>query len=314
MNRESFLSSSSNKWQRMQAIVERHPMLPQVDYVQQFKKLIWRRLLAENVLVFLLQYIGLMFSTLTPQTFPVWFATGTACAFTFLRGFSVLPGIWLGTFVAYYFSESGFLLACGCATVFALQAFLLVGLCYRFIYPTLVFYRKMTFVKFILCSALLTAIVTVVLEMMCYFSLRVMMDPLQLWLQWWLANFNGMMVVAVALVALDAFFPQIRSVKKDAALIMLFGLWLVLIVALVLSESRLAIMLLALSTLPIIFVMSERLGWCGVVAANFLLALFLNLAACLGAPLFAYDFMAVNLVYLQVVLCLEAVVGLYLAI
>ena len=95
-----------DKWQSMLTIVnqnlELQPFKTSKTPVLQFKKMVMQRSLAENLLVFFLQYIGLKLTTFSLDPSPLWLATGTACAYLFLRGYRVLPGIWLGNFAGFY--------------------------------------------------------------------------------------------------------------------------------------------------------------------------------------------------------------------
>lgn len=299
------------------AIVSRHPALMPPNLTQQFKKLWISRWLAENALVFLLQYIGLMFSTLTPAPVALWAASGTACAFIFLRGYSVLPGIWLGSFTAYYFAAGNPEIAFGCATLFALQAALLLFMCYRYVSPTLVFYQTGTWLKFILCSILVTALTSLALAWICYPALpNITTPPLLLWLNWWLADFNGMLVFSCALTTLDAYFPQISVLKQinRIRLGLLYGVWLVLMTAILFSQTFLSCLMLAFFTLPVIFMISRAYGWSGTACAIFLSGLLLSLGAYLEAPLFAHAYASPALLTVQILLGIEIVLGLLRAI
>lgn len=304
------------KWQRMLAIVNQHPALLQPMLAREFKKLSVNRFLAANILVFLLQYTGLMFSTLISHPTPLWFASGTACAFIFMRGCSILPGIWLGSFCAYYFSNSGGLLAFSCATIHMLQAFFLLWLSYRYINLTLHFYDRRTCVKFILCSAALTAIASLFLTLICYSSLQSTQTLLLLWRQWWLANFNGLVIFACALITLDTYFPQIDKLKQLNLFMLkfIYGLLFILICALLFCRDPLDTIWLALSIMLLTFIISIGYGWCGVIAAVFLSGLLYGVAASLGAPIFNTDFSSATVFFLQLLLCVETMMGLFIAI
>lgn len=305
-----------HKWQRMLDIVNQHPTLIHHNLEWQFKKIFISRLLAENILVFLLQYIGLMFSTLTTHSAPVWFASGTACAFTFMRGYSILPGIWLGSFFTYYFATMSINLAWVCATVYVLQALCLRMLSYRFSCPTLIFYRGWTFVKFILCSSMITAVASLMLEFFCYSKLAYAEAPFQLWVQWWLANFNGILIISCAIITWDIYFPQIDSLKRLNKLLLYFiyGLLLTLIIALIFSGNPQSTIFFALSTLLLCVVISTRYGWCGTITAFFLFGMLLTLASYLGAPIFVTEFPAITLIYLQLILSFETMAGILISI
>lgn len=273
------------KWQRMFGIVSKHPARSLANPPHSFQRLVISRLLTENLLVFLLQYAGLMLATITVRPSPLWFAAGTACAFIFLRGKSVLPGIWLGSLLACYLATHSLLFAFMGACVFSLQTLFILVISHRFISPGLIFYQRFTCLKFILLSGAITAVASGVLS---YFAL-----PDAAWLRqyfpdWWLANWNGVLIFACALLTWDAYFPQLREVKSRALLgvIVIFSGWGVLVMGLVLSREPVLISGFALATLPYLILISTRLGWCAAITANFILGLTLGLCAYLDSPLF----------------------------
>lgn len=295
----------TDKWQRMLAIVNQQadglslPLSP--------KKLFMRRCLAENTVIFLLQFIGLIYSTLTPFPMPLWFASGTAAAFIFMRGYSILPGIVLGSFFAYYCANSGFTLALTCAVIYGLQAFLLLWISHRYITLTLIFYTRTTFIKFILFSAVLTAITSLVLTILCYATLQTHTSAFHLWLQWWLANFNGLVIFACALISLDSYFLHSQQLNflHWPKLIFTYSLLFTLTLILLFSHQPMLILFLACATALLVLVISMTYGWCASVTAVFFSGLLYGIAANLGQGIASV---------LPVFLCLETVIGLLLAI
>jgi integral membrane sensor domain MASE1 len=305
------MSLNNNKWQRMSDVVSQHHAILQPNLSWQFRKLVISRLLTENILTFLFQYVGLMLvDALTPQTIaPVWFSSGTACAFIFMRGYYVLPGILLGSFYAYYVSTGSIFQSGISSGIDAAQAFLLLWFSYRYISPTLVFYNIKKFVKFILCCGILTAIASVIIGSFYY-------STLQLWLRLWLGNLSGILVFSLTILTWDLYFLQIDHLKKLNKLILTFyyGLLFINMIALLFSHTPFLTMLFTLSTLPMILLISLHLGWCGVIAAIFLFGLSLNFAVYLNAPLFSTHFSLMTLTYIQSILVMETIVGLSLAI
>jgi integral membrane sensor domain MASE1 len=190
------ISAYPEKWLRMSSIVAQYPA---ISLVSQYKYLVIKRLIVGNIFACLLQYICLMTSTLLPTTSLAWLATGVACGMLFLRGYRVLTGIWLGCFFTYYLASHQLILSCLCATVFAMQAYLLTWITRRYISPLLVFYHVNKLLIFSLVSAGLTAITSFILIWLCD-------QPFSLWLEWWLANFNGVLIVSIAWVATDTFY------------------------------------------------------------------------------------------------------------
>lgn len=299
-------NESLNKWERMLTIVSQYPELIQPNLPRRFKNLFLRRLLAETIFVFLLQYIGLKITTLAMPSL-VWFASGTACGFIFMRGITVLPGIWLGSFLAYFLLKINIWIACGCASVFTLQAWLLQLFCYQYISPTLIFNRTKPFLQFLSFSVVLSAIVCILLELICYSVLPKGIDPLRLWINWWLANLNGILIFSCALMTLDNYFPQVNSLKpfKNIAFIFSYGLLIAGIVALTLSQSPQWIVCFILLTLFFVIIISIKFGWCGAMSSVFLIAII---------PSLANHFSVQTLIFLQTCLVLETILGSLVAI
>ncbi len=253
-----------------------------------YKKLVIMRLFAENMFVLLLQYIGLMLSTLLPYATPLWLASGTACAFIFLRGPTILPGIGLGTLIAYYSVTANANLAITGASLFMLQAFLLLSISYRVIQqPTLIFYRRWQTFTFIGLAILLLAITSLILLCLHLFAFNpagLLLNKLffQLWLSHFLANLNGVLIVAYALVALDVYFPQfaqLKQLKNKYALVSVYGLLLLASSFFVISVDVVIISGSAIFILACLFYLRSQWGKCSVIAAIFVVGLIVGVAA-----------------------------------
>lgn len=245
-----------------------------------FKKMIFTRLLAENVLVFLLQYTGLMFSTLSPHPAPIWFATGTACGFIMMRSPTILPGIFLGTLLAYALAHFTIYTAFIHAMAFSLQAFLFYKICHHYSILTLIFYDKKTFFKFLLISIFITGCFSLITG-------------------GFLANLNGILIVACALMTWDAYFPQIYLLKplNRWKLITTYGLLLLFILGLVLHIFP---ALCAVLIWIITYSIKKYYGLCGAIAAAFLCSLCVSLGVTIP-----------HLVLLQLFLCAEIMLALF---
>lgn len=135
---------------------------------------------SENIFIFLLQYIGCLFSM------PVSFAAGTACAFLFLRGPGLLPGLWLGSYLG-----SG-LVNANCITI---ETSIILYLHYFFVGPTLVYDRFKNFIK----SSLIICIAPLI-------------SPN------YLANLLGILIVGHSLLLLDYYFSEKLFNKQRSAL------------------------------------------------------------------------------------------------
>lgn len=301
---------NEDKWQHMSLIVAHHlhhDSVVQLD--KQFKTLSIKRFIAENLLLCLLQYTGLMLMTLSYPPAPIWFASGVATAFVFMRGVSILGGIWLGSFFAYSFTHIGFVLAFDCATIDTFQSFLLLWLTHRFITPTLIFYRFYTFMKFLLCASLLTALTALLLELACYSHMHHPITAFQMWVQWWLANLDGILIISLAIVTWDFYFPDVNHIKNlnKIALSLSFGMILVLSIVLINSSTPLLIILSVLFTLPVLVFISLNYGWSGAVAAMFMLGFILNFSAYFNTSLFSANLPATTFILIQLLLGLAVV-------
>lgn len=301
--------SIASKWESMLAIVNQQPEIKALTLTQQFKKLFIIRLLAENILVFLLQYSGLMFSTLCTHPSLIWFATGTSCAFIFMRGVSILPGVWLGSFIAFLLLKFTLLVSCAYASIFVLQAYALLWLHYRFISPTLIFYHATSLLLFILCSSSVTGLSSLLFAKLFYSTHPTNITHLQCWIHYWLANLNAIIILSCALITWDAYFPQIQHVKKLKKTF-LYTLFITLFIATCILMLNHNLVLMSTVILLNVAIISYRYHWCGAITAIFILGFMLSLGITLDAPLFATPFSFVKLIYLQLYLLTVAVTGL----
>jgi len=309
-------TSNQDKWQTMSLIIANHSHDSSARLVQQFRTLSIKRFAAENLMLCLLQYSGLMLSTLLFTPGPLWFSSGVSTAFVFMRGYSILPGIWLGSFFAYFFSNSGIVLAFGCAAIHTFQTFLLLWLSYRYITPTLVFIRFSTFIKFLFCSSVVTALSSFLLVLLCFSNLQHPAAPFQLWMQWWLANLDGILIISLAIGTWDFYFSEINVIKNLNKMGLIFSFGSILALSLVLANCVIPhlIMLSAVFTLPLIFFISLRYGWCGTVAAMFILGSILSFSAYLNAPLFSLHLPAATMIFIQSLLGIEVIIYCYLTL
>ena len=309
----STMKTEPNKWQLMQSIVNQCTTLsPSNRYLtsQQFNQLRAKRLLADNLLVFLMQYIGLKLSTfgLTPS--PLWLATGSSCAYLFLRGTSVLPGIWLGSLLGFYFEKIGLKLSLECASVLTLQPLLLLQFSYRYLGPTLIFTNQRALGKYILFTALLTVMISLIMVEICYPVVLHNESFFQYWVKWWLANLNGIIIFSSAMITWDAYASSVQTIKKWKTIYMIFAVLLVLNIVLVFSHTFISTTCLAFTIILMTIYISVRFGWCGAIAAVFLSGIVLSFAGFLDAAVFTTYTAAMSLLLVQLFLCLNAMIGL----
>ncbi len=273
-----------DKWRRMAVLVqEAGPSA--LDYLKPFRRLTWERFLLRNILVFFLQYTGFFFSTLSVSSV-AWFASGTACGFLFLRGNNVLPGLSLGSFLAYYAAGLDWKRSLACSLVMIAQALLLVKLNYRASILSLVFYKRSDFLKFIGRCFVVTFGATVLLVSLCLPALQHPPSFTELSLHWWLANLNGTIIFACAFYVWDAFFPDLFKLKKISKLklLLVFGLFIFSILAFLQINLPLESFLFLGATWLGLLWISRLYRCCGVNAALFLLAFILQCALLFNLP------------------------------
>lgn len=279
------VEQNSPQWQKLLLLIKPH--LQQTEFVkrkQQYHTLFISRLLAENLFAFLLQYIGLILTPPSTYPIPLWFASGTAFAFVFIRGYTLIPGLWFGSFVAYYLAKFGPYTSFYCATLLTFQPFILSKLCYRYISACLIFYFPNKFILFIIACMSITSVISYLLFSITFVEST---HPL-IWLQWWLADINGTLIFAFALVTLDSYFPDFHLLNKinKFRLIFLFGSLLLLIFLLVFSHSTILTILFFAFNMGFIIIISRYFGWCGSISAFFMFGSMYGLAAILQTPLF----------------------------
>lgn len=190
-----------NPWEPISRILDQYPV---ENLARQYKYLVLKRVISANLLALLLQYLGMMMQTLTPLPSPMWYASGTALGFIFLRGYRVVCGLWFGTFLAYYVTSHQFISSCEFASLLLIQAIGLVWMTRKFIYPSLVFHQVFQFWKFCLCSFLITVISS-------YYLLIVSANSLILFIPWWLANINSILIIGIVWVTTDTYYTYTRA-------------------------------------------------------------------------------------------------------
>lgn len=299
-------------WQTILAKLKQYPLYIATTkcHISPFKKICLIRLLTRNMLMLLLQYIGWMLTLFDAIPTPVSFASGTAVAFIFLQGMSIIPGLWLGSFVACYLAGYGLLGGSIFASLYTLEAILLRWLCYRFVGPTLQFYELAKLLKFIFVSAMLTAITVFVQQMIWpHFVSVIGFSTL------WMANLNGILVFALALIAWDIYFPQINYIAKLSAwhwfcyisLFILLGnlIWV--------QNSSMQIWLMV-AIILLTLVISLNQGYCAALTTLSIISFLLNFSAYLHAPLYLTSFANLTICYLQECIFFIAVFSLIIVV
>jgi len=159
-----------------------------------FKRLATSRLIAENLLLFLLQLIGVKFCLLGDKPLPIDFAAGTAAAFIFMRGYTILPGIWLGTACAAILSGISLTTSWLLASCYTIQTGLLFYLCLRYIAPGLVFINPTLFLRFAALCFLIAIPTSPIIP--------------------WQANTAGLLIVTLSITYWDMYFAELSNWRK----------------------------------------------------------------------------------------------------
>ena len=293
-------------------LVNQQVGLLDLDIQSQYKRLFIKRFLISNLFVFLIQVIGLNLNVYYLFRSPMWFFTGTACAFIFLQGYRVFPGIFLGNLLGFYWAKIGLVLALGFTAAISLQALMLFWFCQHHGIPTLIFYRRRAFLKFMMFTLVLTGLTSILLVYISHLSEPKVDLGWQLWLRWWLGNLNAILIFASAIISWDAYFTDLYSqtnLKNKMQIIALYGLLIFITFALALSSSLKLTLCLALANLLITAAISLLFGWCGAITALFISGVMLNLAAILEAPVFYTSYVSLTLPFLQMLLCGEAILA-----
>lgn len=156
-----------------------------------FKRLVISRLFAENILLLLLQMMSMKFSVLSSTPLPIDFAAGNAAAFVFMRGYTILPGVWLGGVFAMLLSGWSLADSLLLASAYTMQTAILFFLCLRYISPGLLFLKKRLVLRFALLCLILSLVFSPVLLS-------------------WQADLAGLIIVTLAITHWDMYFPELN--------------------------------------------------------------------------------------------------------
>lgn len=261
-----------------------------------YRKLIITRFLSANFFVFLLQLIGTVLSYALPFQ-PLSAATGTAFAYLYLRGIRILPGLLMASFLIPLFITRQYTIS----LLFTLKTFFisygLLLLLYRFTNPSLIFNKIWHWLRFfILASAI------------CFLSnLLNYNSGIE-----WLIDLNGILVISLAIVTIDAYFPDIKELHrlKTRIHLHLYGIMFFLCLLQVFFVNiHLALVIASLNMLIYLYLCYKN-GWCGCMSALCLQGIVYQLAALLNAP----AFMSPYYVLIASSITLNALLGLSLSL
>jgi hypothetical protein len=172
----------------------------------------------------------------------------------------------------------------------------------RFIGPTLIFNRLELFFKFLLFTVVLTGIISLFLSL---FSLH-------LWILWWFANLDGILIVGIGLLTWDAYFPEIHKLfsMKKFHMLMLYFLLLVTWTILFFNTKPIFILILSSISFFLLFWISISYGWCGTLGGLFLSAMTSCIFSSIKTPFFYISF---SYNYIAFLLFSQLFLGLFIA-
>jgi hypothetical protein len=245
--------------------------------------LTFNRFMTENILIMLLQYMGLSLTTLSDHPTLIWPASGAACAFAFLRGYSILPGLFLGSFLAYFFGHALLFISWQCAILLTIQTASLLFFSYRYVSPMLFYYSPYRFLSFVSICSIVTLAMSFFMILICRKQLPHLSFQID-GLIWWLANLNGILLFAFGIVAWDLAFPDIHALTRQTIVKMSFiVITISLIAALMFFVSSIKMFcFLAMLLAMIHMITSIYFGWLGSVTVLFFLGIVIFLSSAIG--------------------------------
>jgi signal transduction histidine kinase len=132
---------------------------------------------------------------------PVWPPVGIALAGLLLFGFRVWPAIFVGAFVANFWTTPNILVSLGIATGNTCEAICAAWLINRFANGTNVFDRAQDVFKFAVIAMVSTALSpSIGVTSLCLGGLATWSNYANVWLTWWLGDFTGMLIVTPLIV------------------------------------------------------------------------------------------------------------------
>jgi PAS domain S-box-containing protein len=146
--------------------------------------------------------LGLSLAFAHNNVSPVWPPTGVAIASVLSLGYRVLPGIFLGAFLANLATGVSIATAGGIAVGNTLEALSAAFLLHRFIGSRYLFNRALDVLKYVLLAGLLSTMVSATIGnlSLCLSGAAVWANFGWLWLTWWLGDGGGALVVAPLLL------------------------------------------------------------------------------------------------------------------
>lgn len=301
-----------HKWKKIQALIPEHSISEQKKLMRDNQKLKWIRLLSNNFLILLIQYSGINLIIMSLNSPIIVFATGTALGYLFLRGFSILPGLFIGNFMAYYLAKAGFIPAMAYASVISIQALLILWINHRNGNPSLIFNDRIKYLRFIGEAMVITAGLSLVFQYINFFAIPQYQISWFSWMQIWLAHLSAVLIFACAFITWDACCIG-KSVLSCGQKIILGGLFLLLCsmtLASSLSTQMSQIVILGVLSLMVTMGIAIKFSWPETITAVSLIAICLYIADLLQEPAFTSTAYSVKIVFLQAILCFETVLGL----
>lgn len=267
-----FQDNQHTKWQQMRAVTSQHAdILPPL--FKNKNRLMISRLITENVMMTLLQYVGLMFVMMTMVPSPIWLASGTACAFSFMRGLTIMPGIFFGGMLTFFSQDASLGMTAICSAIYMVQTLVILWVTQQLISPSLVFHRLCAYAVFLVASGIITAISAFLLASISY-------SFTDAFVRWWLANWCSILVFGLGLVTWDAYFAELDYLKRSSrlAIYCFYGVLALNSIAILFTQGQSQWCLLFLDTCLLIW-LSAKYGWGGAIAANCLINIIFSVAS-----------------------------------
>lgn len=202
------MSSLSPINQFYQALLEKKVLGIKPNFFRQrYLKIYWLRRIIETFFVAALINTTQTFSLSTGSESTLSPATGIALAALFLRGRTMLVGIFLGTFISHLIHHVPAVSSFFYGVCFTLYIFLIREICLRWVGPILPLNKISIFIKFLLICA--------ILSIGYLFLLKFIFTPNINLLSRWLSEINGILYLVPLCFLFDPYSPETLFNKKQ---------------------------------------------------------------------------------------------------
>lgn len=186
------------------------------------------------IVIYITGKIGLLFALPPGLASPVWPPSGVALAVLLLRGYTLWPGIFLGSVLhnlpvlagdysaLALFRNVALTTAIGMAS--SLQALLGAAIIQRFLQTNRPFYTVQNVFVFTAIEFPVCTVAATIANLSMYFA-GIVSTPavVESWLTWWLGDFIGILIICPLILTFEAQHWKLRGLTHAAELILLFG-------------------------------------------------------------------------------------------